>query len=530
MKFPDLDSGSRGRLYSHLVSWRHEHVFRWLTELTSQQREQLCRQVDGLDLKLLQGLYGQAKSGEASHLPPAEAIRPAAAVPLLDSLQDRWEEKQAIRRGSRALEDGQVAVVLVAGGQGTRLGHDGPKGTFPVGPVSNKSLFQIHAEKVLALSRRYGMPLPLYVMTSPDNDETTREFFADHKFFGLGRDQTIFFQQGMIPVLDRQTGKLLMADKHRIATSPNGHGGVVKALADDGHLDVMRRRGVKYVFYYQVDNPLVKVADPAYLGRHIDADAEMSLKVVRKSRAEEKLGVVVKVDGRLQLIEYSDLPEAIARRRLPDGSLEIWAGSIAVHVFNLSFLERLGRGEGELPHHRAIKRVACLDETGQPIVPAEANAIKFEMFIFDALPLARNALVVETSRAEEFEPLKNASGEHSPASVRRAMSRQFALWLDRAHTPVPYRKDGSPAVPVEISPLLALDAVELRERLSWPGPVNGPLLLDEKTQLVHGKPERSRRRVDRETDRRQRPSPERPAPKATRHGKPRETHLAATLE
>lgn len=512
MKSSNLAVDNRGPRDSRSAFRQQEHVFRWWQELTPWQRAQLCRQWEGIEPELLGRLYLEAESGEASRLPAAEAIRPAAAVQLADSLQGGQEEERAARRGRQALEAGQVAVVLVAGGQGTRLGHDGPKGTFPIGPVSAKSLFQIHAEKVLAISRRCGVPLPLYVMTSPGNAQVSREFFADHEFFGLDRDRVVFFRQGTMPALDRQTGKLLMADRHRIATSPNGHGGVVKALADGGHLADLRRRGVQYVFYYQVDNPLVKVADPACLGHHIQAGAEISLKVVRKLHPQEKLGVVVEVDGRLQIIEYSDLPAEVARRRLPDGSLEIWAGSIAVHVFDLSFLERLAGDGAKLPLHRAIKKVPYLDESGQLVQPVEPNAIKLELFVFDALPLAHKALVVETDRRAEFEPLKNAHGENSPISVRQAMSNLFASWLDRADVRVAYRPDGSAAVPIEISPLLALDAEELRRRLPCCGPVNQPLLLDEKTELVRHRPERLRWHADYQPGNRRRRPGRKPAP------------------
>jgi UDP-N-acetylglucosamine/UDP-N-acetylgalactosamine diphosphorylase len=397
---------------------------------------------------------------------------------LASSPADRKRDREAAASGEQALRAGQVAVVLVAGGQGTRLGHDGPKGTFSIGPVSGKSLFQVHAEKVLALGRRYGAPLPFYVMTSPDNDATTRDFFAAQGCFGLDPDQVIFFQQGTMPALDRRTGKLLLADKGSLATSPNGHGGVLQALADGGHLADLAERGVRYLFYYQVDNPLVKVADPTYLGHHIGAGAEMSLKVVPKLTAAEKLGVVVEVGGRPRIIEYSDLPADLAQRRAPDGDLEIWAGSIAVHIFDVAFLRRLAASGAMLPYHRAVKKVPCLNDGGRAVWPAEPNALKFEMFVFDALPLAGTALVVETSRREEFEPLKNAEGENSPATVRQALSDLYAGWLNRAGVEVVRRADGSAAVAIEIGPLLALDAEELRARRPQTGPVACPLVLD----------------------------------------------------
>ena len=465
------------RLRRRLQPWGQEHVLRWWPDLSPAPRRHLARQVEALDLARLREL--------AAHPGPdtgggwaAGALRPPPVTRLASSPADRRRDRDAAARGEEALRAGAVAVVLVAGGQGTRLGHDGPKGTYRIGPVSGKSLFQVHAEKVLALGRRYGAPLPFHVMTSPDNDATTRDFFAAQDFFGLDPDQVVFFRQGTMPALDRDTGKLLLADRDSLATSPNGHGGVLLALADGGHLEDLAGRGVRYLFYYQVDNPLVKVADPTYLGHHITAGAEMSLKVVPKLTAREKLGVVVEVDGRPRVIEYSDLPGELAERRTPDGDLEIWAGSIAVHLFDVAFLQRLAGAGAMLPYHRALRKVPCLDAGGRPVWPDAPNAVKFEMFVFDALPLAHRTLVVETSRREEFEPLKNAAGENSPATVRQAMSDLYAGWLNRAGVEVIRRADGSAAVAIEIGPLLALDAEELRARRPRTGPVACPLVLD----------------------------------------------------
>lgn len=476
-----------GTEYCDAVSRKQEHVFRWWHESTPAQRDQLCRQMKEIDLELLQRLYHQTPTDDGPlvlHPIPSDRF-----VPLATTLEEGRRDERMARLGQEALSAGRVAVVLVAGGQGTRLGHDGPKGTYPIGPVSGKSLFQIHAEKVLALRRRHGAPLPLYVMVSPENHATTHEFFVERAFFGLDPQQVAFFRQGTLPALDRESGKLLLDEKHRVAVSPDGHGGVVKALAGGGHLDDMRRQGIDYIFFYQVDNPMVKVADPTYLGYHIDADAEMSLKVVRKLSPAEKMGVVVEVDDetagrRLQIVEYGDLPDEPAQRRAADGSLEIWAGNIAVHVFNRSLLECLATDGGGLPYHRAAKAVPYLDDIGQLVHPTEPNAVKFERFVFDALPLARKALVVEADRAEEFEPIKNAEGANSPATARQAMSNLFAEWLTRAEIEVAYREDGSAAVGIEISPLWALDAEELRDRLAGHPPVDEPLLLDDETQLV----------------------------------------------
>jgi UDP-N-acetylglucosamine/UDP-N-acetylgalactosamine diphosphorylase len=240
----------------------------------------------------------------------------------------------------------------------------------------------------------------------------------------------------------------------------------------------MRDLGVRTLFYFQVDNPLVQIADPAFIGLHREAGAEMSFKVVERLSPGEKLGVVVSVDGRPQVIEYSDLPDEFAGRREPEGRLELWAGSIAVHILERTFIERLtGDRENRLPFHRAVKKVAYIDDAGNVVKPEEPNAVKFEQFIFDALPLARRWAIVETDREAEFEPLKNAFGPDSPATVHQRMSDQFASWLEQAGATVPRRADGTVPFGIEISPLFALDATELKSKIE-PG-----LIVDRPTYL-----------------------------------------------
>jgi UDP-N-acetylglucosamine/UDP-N-acetylgalactosamine diphosphorylase len=376
--------------------------------------------------------------------------------------------------------DGEVGLILVAGGAGTRLGFEGPKGTFPIGPVSQSSLFQIHAEKIVALGRRYGRSLPLYVMTSPENHAATITFFEQHGSFGL--DQVRFFVQGQMPAVDRASGKVLLAAPCHVALSPDGHGGTLAALAAPGPagtpscLEEMRDRGIRTLFYFQVDNPLVQIADPAYLGLHRQAEAEMSFKVVERLSPDEKLGVVVIVDGIPQVIEYSDLSPDLASRRDPEGQLELRAGSIAIHLLEREFIERIV-SQQRLPFHRAIKKVPYVNERGETVKPAEPNGVKFEQFIFDALPLAARWTIVETDRQTEFEPLKNALGPDSPATVHQRMSDLFGNWLEQAGATIPRRPDGSSAFALEISPLFALDAQELKSKLEPGFVVERPLYL-----------------------------------------------------
>ncbi len=397
-----------------------------------------------------------------------DRVQPLDVVRLPQTDGERVVRRRAGGMGADALAAGEVGVILVAGGSGTRLGYEGPKGTFPIGPVSSASLFQIHAEKVAALVARYGRPIPLYIMTSPENHEATIAFFESHGRFGL--EHVRFFTQGQMPAVDRATSKVLLASPGRVALAPDGHGGTLAALSAPGPggtpscLDEMRDRGVRTLFYFQVDNPLVRIAEPSFIGLHRESDAEVSFKVVERTSPEEKLGVVVTVDGRPQVIEYSDLPAELAGRRLPEGPLELWAGSIAVHILERSFIERLV-GDHRLPFHRALKKVTFVDDRGQTVKPAEPNAVKFEQFIFDVLPLAERWAMVETDRAGEFEPLKNAVGPDSPATVHQRMSDQFGNWLEQAGAVIPRRPDGSVPFGIEISPLFALDAAELKSRI-----------------------------------------------------------------
>ena len=455
-------------LVDRLKQHGQSQLLRWWGELNEDEQGQLASEIRSIDFDRLQRLIADLVVGDGVSVPPADRVQPIEVVRLPQTDGERVVRRRAGGMGADALAAGEVGVILVAGGSGTRLGYEGPKGTFPIGPVSSASLFQIHAEKVAALVARYGRPIPLYIMTSPENHDTTIAFFESHGRFGL--EHVRFFTQGQMPAVDVATGKVLLASPGRVALSPDGHGGTLAALAAVGPggmpncLDEMRDRGVRTLFYFQVDNPLVRIAEPSFIGLHREANAEVSFKVVERTSPDEKLGVVVTVDGRPQVIEYSDLPTELAGRRLPEGPLELWAGSIAVHILERSFIERIVAAHS-LPFHRALKKVACVDESGQILKPAEPNAIKFEQFIFDVLPMAERWAMVETDRAGEFEPLKNAVGPDSPATVHQRMSDQFGNWLEQAGAVIPRRPDGSVPFGIEISPLFALDAAELKSRI-----------------------------------------------------------------
>ncbi len=446
-----------------------QHLLYGWDGLSPARRDGLVAQLAKVDFPRLAALHADRDAPQAA-LPSRAAIAP---IPV----QPRAVTPDVIARGEEALRRGEVAVLLVAGGQGSRLGSDKPKGMFPVGPVTDATLFRIHAEKVLAASRRYGRPVPLLVMTSPATHAETEAYFHAHGFFGLAPGDVYFFQQGTMPAVDLATGRLLLEAPGRLFLSPNGHGGTLTALAETAVLDAMEARGVRHVFYFQVDNPLVKVCDPAFLGGHVAAGSEASSKVVFKEQPGEKVGVLAVVAGRKAIVEYSDMPADMAAEREADGTLRFRAGNPAIHLFDVAFLRRV-TGAGGLAYHVARKKVPYLDtDTGLTVTPTVENALKFELFVFDALPLADRWLAMETGRAEEFAPLKNATGADSPASVRRAMSRLHAGWLEGAGVAVPRAPDGDPLYPIEISPLFALDADACRGKVPPGLALTGPTYL-----------------------------------------------------
>jgi UDP-N-acetylglucosamine/UDP-N-acetylgalactosamine diphosphorylase len=457
-------------LREKLQQHNQSHVLTGWDGLDDAARQNLLAQLATIDLDVLDQLYRERNVEYP--VPAPERIAP---VPVVGPAE-RTAETRA--EGERALRAGEVAVLLVAGGQGTRLGFDHPKGTYPIGPVTKKTLFQIHVEKVLALGRRYGRTPPFLVMTSSDTDAETRQFFAEHDNFGLPSGEVHFFQQGTMPALDLATGRLLLEAPGQLFLSPNGHGGTLAALRDSGLLGQLQARAIRQVFYFQVDNPLVHIADPFFVGHHRLARAEASSRVVPKESPEDKLGNFVLVDGKLDMIEYSDLPRELAVQTDEQGRLRFAAGNPAIHVFEVDFLDRMAGTVARMPFHRARKKVPHYDpETGQTVQPEKENALKFEKFIFDTLPSALRWVVVESNRREEFAPLKNAAGADSPDFVRQAMSDLAAKWLNAAGVAVPRRPDGSAAVPLEISPLFALDAEELAARVDRRMMITGPTYL-----------------------------------------------------
>ena len=441
-------------------------VFAFWDSLTAAERAGLAAQAREIDLaevdRLNRTLVLQPAGGvgmDLSGLAPA----PCTLLPANGGDAGQWAAARA--QGEAALRGGHVAAFTVAGGQGTRLGYDGPKGTFAVTPLKRKSLFQVFAEKIQAAGRRYGQPLHWFIMTSHTNHEQTVGFFADHHYFGLDQSRVHCFRQGRMPAVDF-TGRILLETTSTLALSPDGHGGSLRALQRSGALDLMQSEGIDTISYFQVDNPIVRCVDPAFIGFHLAAHSQMSSKMVPKAYAEEKVGHFCLQNGKVVVVEYSDMPPAMQRETNPEGALRYRAGSIAIHVIDREFARQLatGRERMALPFHRADKKIPTVDATGRAVKPDQANGVKFEMFVFDALPFARNSIVIETARADDFSPVKNAEGVDSPKTAREDQLRQFARWLKSAGAVVRVDQTGLPDCGIEVSPLFGYDADSFSER------------------------------------------------------------------
>jgi UDP-N-acetylglucosamine/UDP-N-acetylgalactosamine diphosphorylase len=458
-----------------LALFNQDHLLAFWPRLNLAQRDQLLEDLDQIDFEncaRLIDLYVRKKPV----LPLPRTTDPPPVLPSVpaDAAQADLYER-ATAGAVQAIRAGRVAAFSVAGGQGTRLGFDGPKGAFRISPVRSAPLFQVFAESLLGLERRYGRRPRWYIMTSPTNDAETREFFKSYGYFGLKPDEVVFFAQGQMPAF-HPDGRIAMAEPHRVALSPDGHGGSLRALRRSGALDDMRAHGIEHISYFQVDNPLVRTIDPLFIGLHIEMGSEMSSKAVTKAEDLERVGNFCLADGRLTVIEYSDLPDELAHAKDAQGRRRFDAGSIAVHVLARGFVERL-TAEGaavQLPWHRAEKKVRVVDERGQAVEPERPNVVKLEMFIFDAIPLARNPLALYTSRAEEFSPVKNATGVDSAETARRDLVRRAARWLEQCGCQVPRDAAGEPRLALEISPKRALDATDLCEGLGGSCPTLVP--------------------------------------------------------
>ncbi|MHC4872412.1 MAG: UTP--glucose-1-phosphate uridylyltransferase [Planctomycetota bacterium] len=461
-------------LLEKFKSYNQEHVFKFYDSLDDEKKSALLDSLESIDLDWVNERFGQYKDEQDKSAEEIDII-PAPVIKHPESEEELAEKARALSAGEDALCGGRLAAFLVAGGQGTRLGFDGPKGSYPIGEKSGKTLFQIHAEQILARAKKYDTIIPWYIMTSNTNDADTRQFFAENNYFGFNKDDVMFFKQAMVPAVDFD-GKLILESSSGLAMSPNGHGGSLAALYDSGAIEDMKKRGIDTISYFQVDNPLVTICDPIFAGYHLLAGAEMSSKVLKKNTPEEKVGVVCISDGKTLVIEYSDLDEENMYAKSEDGELKFWAGSIAIHMLSVDFVEKTAK-KG-LPWHIAIKKIPTADNDGNTFKPEENNGVKFETFVFDALPETKSSITMEVIREDEFAPVKNSTGIDSAESSRQLMNNYAMRMLIEAGAEVEKDNDGNSKHTIELSYLYALDSEELKAKIESGMTVDSDLILE----------------------------------------------------
>ncbi|AQQ08715.1 putative uridylyltransferase [Sedimentisphaera cyanobacteriorum] len=452
------------KLKNQLNQIGQEHLLRFWEELEETKKEKLLRDIEQLEFENIPSWVEKYVKQEYSVEIPSK-FDPA---PYFKAEPPKGQEEtyaDAKAAGEDLIREGKVGAFVVAGGQGTRLGFGGPKGCYPVSPVKNKTLFQIFAETIIFASRKYGAKIPWYIMTSPLNHNATVQAFEDNNYFGLDKNDVFMFEQGTMPNFQFD-GKIFLAEKDEIAKSPDGHGGSLKALYASGAVADMNRRGIEHLSYFQVDNPLIQIIDPLFIGLHAKADAEMSSKTLIKGYPKEKVGNFCLVNGRVNVIEYSDLPDEEAEKKNPDGSPVFQLGSIAIHIISRSFIEDINSEGFALPFHKAVKKIPHVNEAGEKIKPEEKNGIKLETFVFDALPMAGESVILETLREEEFAPVKNKEGVDSPAVTREMMTERAAKWLEAAGVDIPRNSEGKADCVIEMSPLFAACINDIIEKKS----------------------------------------------------------------
>jgi UDP-N-acetylglucosamine/UDP-N-acetylgalactosamine diphosphorylase len=441
------------------------HLLRFWEHLNEEEKQNLLAQIRQLDFAKIDDWVANfvkktVSAGISADLSPARSYSPVPA-----DNEQKLKYGKAFKLGEELIRKSGIAAFVVAGGQGTRLGFDGPKGNFPISPVKNKTLFQIFAEFIMAASNKYQTSCPWYIMTSPLNHAETMEIFRSNGYYGLKKSDVFIFQQGTMPNFGFD-GKILLADRANIACSPDGHGGSLKALCTSGAVEDMKRRGVELLSYWQVDNPLVNIFDPLFIGLHVLDEAEMSSKAIVKVGPKEKVGNFCLADGKVTVIEYSDFPDELAEKRNPDGSLVFELGSIAIHIISTSFVEKLNSEGISLPLHKAVKKIPHINRQGKLMEPVEPNGVKLETFIFDALPLASKSIILQILRSQEFAPTKNATGVDSVETTRQMMVDRAADWLESAGISIPRKADGSVDCILEIAPGFALDKDDIKAKLN----------------------------------------------------------------
>jgi UDP-N-acetylglucosamine/UDP-N-acetylgalactosamine diphosphorylase len=459
-----------------LEEFGQEHVLRFWDELDAGGRASLTAQLEGIDFPLVQRLV-DTWGADSPPPEPFETIEPVEVIPLPST--DDPAALEALDAGETALRAGRVGLVLVAGGQGTRLGFAGPKGSFPISGVTGRTLFEFHADKIHNLQNRYGQTLPWYIMVGESNEAATKEFFREKAYFGLNEADVIFFKQAMMPCVSGD-GKFVLEAPDRLAMNPNGHGGCIPGLVESGIAADARGRRIDTLSYFQVDNWAANIADPYFIGYHLLRGGDMSSKIAAKTGPREAVGVHCVCDGVSQVVEYTELdiyPTLLDTGA--QGELIYPAGNTAIHVISVDFVESVYDAFEDFPWHCSHKKIPCIDDAGARIDPAEPNGYKFETFVFDSLRyITHPPVALEIDRTTEYTPTKSMTGVDSVEQAQNLMTAMWSGWLEAAGCAVPRANDGAAVIDIEINPRFALDRTEFLEKTQgWDWPNKGRILI-----------------------------------------------------
>lgn len=400
-----------------LKKYGQEHLLNFYDTLDEKKQERLLEQIEGIDFELINSLYSKTKEGNKKEEVDVEPIG------FIDKYKLNGDYKYYEDIGKKAIKEGKLAAVTMAGGQGTRLGHKGPKGTFDIGLDSHKSLFELLCDYLKAESSNYNVQIPWFIMTSRENNKDTVEFFKKNKYFGYEKN-IYFFIQGQLPMIDTE-GKILIGEDGLIKEAADGHGGVYESLLKSGMTDKMKELGIEWVFIGGIDNCLVKMVDPVLMGIAIDKNVTAAGKSVVKANPHEKVGAFCKKNGKPSVVEYSEITDEMAEATDENGELLYGESHILCNLFNISAIERMGKEP--LPYHAAFKKATYIDKDGNKIVPDSPNAYKFEAFLFDAFGEVDDMAILRVKREEEFAPVKNATGVDSPETARKLYNDFYKL-------------------------------------------------------------------------------------------------------
>lgn len=385
---------------SILKKYGQEHLLNHYETLEDKQKEYLLEQIEAIDFELINSLYNKTKKQEKKE---NDKITPIEYMDK-NKLYDDYKHYENI--GKKAIREGKLAAVTMAGGQGTRLGHNGPKGTYDIGLESHKSLFELLCDSLKEEGKKYDVTIPWFIMTSRENNKATLEFFEKNKYFGYQKDKNIFFFiQGELPMIDTE-GKILIGEDGFIKQAADGHGGIYESLVKSGMTQKMKQMGIEWVFIGGVDNCLVKMVDPVLMGIAIDKAVTVACKSAVKANPKEKVGVFCKRNGKPNVIEYSEITEDMAEARDEEGELLYGESHLLCNLFSIEAIERMGANP--LPYHVAYKKAKYLDKDGKLVVPDSPNAYKFEAFLFDAFGEVDDMAILRVKREEEFAPVKNS--------------------------------------------------------------------------------------------------------------------------